>query len=60
MGRIGNLNLPLSYLLDFLPPTRREQGEDTDSLDAAASSSVDLTASSGSTAARFDEGGNMI
>jgi hypothetical protein len=63
MGRIGNLDLLLTYLLDFSTLKYRRKGtnEDrTDSLEAAASSSVDLTASSGSTCARLEEGGNMI
>ena len=65
MGRIGNLNLLLIYLLDLsISNTERckntEEGGVTDSLEEAASSSVDLTASSGSTCARLDEGGNMI
>jgi hypothetical protein len=65
MGRIGNLDLPLIYLLDLsISSTERcknaEEGGETDSLEAAASSSVDLTASSGSTCARLEEGGNMI
>jgi hypothetical protein len=65
MGRIGNLDLLLIYLLDLSISDHErcedtEDGGGTDSLEAAASSSVDLTASSGSTCARFDEGGNMV
>ena len=65
MGRIGNLDLLLIYLSVLsVSNTERckntEYGRGTDSLEAAASSSVDLTASSGSTCARLEEGGNMI
>ena len=65
MGRIGNLDLLLIYLSVLsISNTEKcrntEDGRGTDSLEAAASSSVDLTASSGSTCARLDEGGNMI
>ena len=63
MGRIGNLDLLLIYSSDFshsIMLDSRERDDGTNSLEAAASSSVDLTASSGSTCARLDEGGNMI
>ena len=66
MGRIGNLDLLLTYLSDLsISSTERckntEYGGGTDSLEAAASSSVDLTASSGSNwALDCVEGGSMI